>query len=376
MNAQRRLLAGLWLRIEWLLSAAAAPLAVVLMRSGGFEAGVRATTLCICALGFTLFELHHPQQWRAVLFGRRGLELQEAPERVRKLFAEQLATRKLDPARVLLGINASVEVAHSRDVGAFHLVELNPATAAGPTSLLRALFAHELAHVAHNDPLLKRVLCGLLVPVCTLLAALSAGMMEESDAQAFSVAVALLASATLLPWAYAVLQAVSFAMELRADREAAALCGAAGPVFELLDCLDDGGQPYRLQRSPVARGPELVERETNRLLEELLNLLPAHPPTFERRRRLLSLQRGASTAGFWRGALPQLAWATGPVVAALLFGAAAFQLVGPQQWKPLRRHRAPIAHLDHDARVPPVAHPDASFPLSPESEPVKNADSR
>lgn len=389
----RRIAAGLWTRLEWLLSAAAAPLAVVWMRQSGVEAGLVGTALVIAGLAFTLFELHRPQQWRLLVLSLRlrrsprdpnliarlwlalhdlpsqlargvpldGLDDEEAiadelaarglfarpPARVRAIFAAALAERSLSPAGVKLVLSTDVEVARTRDAGGFHLVELHPATAAGPSSLLRGLLTHELAHVAHRDPTAKRVLCGILVPLCTLLAALSAGLIEgRSDSAApLAVAVALLASATLLPWAYASLQAVSFALELRADREAAALCGTQ-PVFELLDCLDEGGQPYRARRTSPARPAGLVERETNRLLEEVLYLLPAHPPTWERRRRMLAIDRpGARSHGFRRDALPGIVSGTAPLVVALLLAALAFELAGPEQLRPLRTPLPPIERL-------------------------------
>ncbi len=381
-----RMLAALWVRIEWLLSGAAAPLAVILMRERGFAAGVRAAALCIGLLALALFELHQGQQWRLAWLGARFLRhptdaglarrvelvlrglpanhagpLPEPPFRVRALFAEQLALRKLCPLRVRLVISREVELARTRDAGPFHLVELHPEAAAGPASLLLALFAHELAHVQHSDPLVKRVLAGALVPSCTLLAAVSAGMMEgASDSAApLGIAMALLASATLLPWAYAVLQAVSYAMELRADREAAALCGGPGPVFDLLDCLDDGGQPYRLHTPKPPRPSELVERETNRLLEEVLYLLPAHPPTWERRRRMLSLQRLGPRAGhFFYDALPHALSGTAPLVAALVLLALAVQLGRQVQARPLTHHAGRLTHLVPHGALPPVLRPD------------------
>ena len=400
----RRIAAGLWTRLEWLLSAAAAPLAVVLMRRFGVEAGLAVTALVIAGLAFTLFELHRPQQWRLLRLSRklqqrpvdprlyvelqlalhglpagldRGVAVDEAdteesvadklqqagcfqrpPPRVRALFYAALAGHELRPAKVKLVLSTDVEVARTRDAGGFHLVELHPRSAAGPESLLRAIFTHELAHVAHRDPLFKRILCGTLVPFCTLLAALSAGLIEGASggASPLAVAVALLATATLLPWAYATLQAVSFALELRADREAAALCGR-GPVFELLDCLDDGGQPYRLRRPPLPQPPELVERETNRLLEEVLYLLPSHPPTWERRRRMLS--QAAPAIGFFRDALPGFISATAPLLVALLLGGIAVELAGPDNLRPLHQVSR-IEPLKASGRVPRVQQPDLS----------------
>ena len=167
------------------------------------------------------------QAWQSVVPPAHAVS-QQTPARVHSLFDAAVAGRGLDPAWVKLVLSESVEVARTRDAGPFHLVELHPDTAAGPATLLRALFTHELAHVAHRDPLVKRALCGALVPLCTLVAALSAGLIEgRSDgAEPLAIAMALLAAATLLPWAYASLQALSFAMELRADREAAQRCGA------------------------------------------------------------------------------------------------------------------------------------------------------
>jgi hypothetical protein len=397
---------GLWTRLEWVLSAAAAPLAVLWIRRFGVESGARATALLIALLCAALFELHQPHQWRLAALGRRlrregrtgelwaevwlalhglppalargaGLapsddeeaavgklaaagRFQLATPRVRAHFAEALAERRLDPTWVKLVLSTDVEVARTRDAGPFHLVELNPATAAGPTRLLSALFTHELAHVAARDPLVKRVLCGVLVPLCTLAAALSAGLIEggrNAAPDAFALSVALLAAATLLPWAYASLQAVSFAMELRADREAARRLGA-GPVFELLDCLDDGGLPYRLARPPQPRPPELVEGETNRLLEELLLLLPAHPPTWERRRRLLAWQRAPQKrAWFARDALPMFLAGSAPLLAAVALSVLAFELAGPEDLRPLHPRKAEISWMAPPGPIPTVAQP-------------------
>jgi hypothetical protein len=229
-------------------------------------------------------------------------------------------------------------------------------------SLLRALFAHELSHVRHRDPLLKRVLAGTLVPLATLAAAVSAGLIEGADGAAgpLGISVALLASATLLPWAYACLQAVSFAMELRADREAAGLLGGPSGVFDLLDCLDDGGQPYRLRGSAPSRPPELVEREANRLLEELLYLLPSHPPTWERRKRAVALGRKAAREHFWRDALPGLLGGTAPLAVALALGVLALELVGPTRLRPIRLREPALAQLAPDGSPPSVRHIDAA----------------
>ena len=59
-------------------------------------------------------------------------------------------------------------------------------------------------------------------------------------------------------------------------------------------------------------------------------------------------------------ALPTLLGSTAPVVAALLLGAAAFQLTAPPRLRPLRGRAPRLAILPRPSPVPAIARPDQS----------------
>jgi len=159
---------------------------------------------------------------------------------------------------------------------------------------LRAVLAHELAHVSNRDILITSVAAAIASGI-TFLANLAGwlpllGGSEDDDEPS---PLGLLVAALLAPVAATLLQlALSRSREFHADRSGAALLGDPWSLASALAKIDAVSRRTPMHVEPAQAGKYLVNPLTGRTVA-LANLFSTHPRTEERIARLLHDQARA-----------------------------------------------------------------------------------
>ncbi|WP_116245606.1 M48 family metalloprotease [Nocardiopsis sp. FIRDI 009] len=156
---------------------------------------------------------------------------------------------------------------------------------------LRAVLAHELAHIRAHDTVISSVattLTGLIAALSMVTFLLPLGESEETDMPNLLGGLLL---ALLAPLAALVVHfGVGRRREFRADEEAARLTGDPEALSSALRRLDAGSRAHPLPRErPLLASAHLMT--TNPFPDGVGRLFSAHPPVAERVRRLRELGR-------------------------------------------------------------------------------------
>jgi heat shock protein HtpX len=156
-----------------------------------------------------------------------------------------------------------------------------------PPAQVRAVLAHELAHIRNRDVLVSSVaamIAGAISAIATLLQlSFLFGGGDDEDNGPLGL-IGALATLVLAPVAALLLQlAVSRQREYLADATAARLLGGGRPLAEALESLERG-----TQAAPVAVNPAFASLYIANPLPRagLATLFSTHPPIPERIRRL------------------------------------------------------------------------------------------
>ena len=154
-------------------------------------------------------------------------------------------------------------------------------------SELRAVLAHELAHVRNRDTLLSSVAAAAATGI-TFLADLAGWLpLLGSDDEEEPNPLGLLLAALLAPFAALLLQlALSRTREYDADRTGAALVGDGRALASALAKIDAAARRTPMPVEPAQAAKYLVNPLTGRATA-LAALLSTHPPAQERIARLL-----------------------------------------------------------------------------------------
>ena len=159
---------------------------------------------------------------------------------------------------------------------------------------VRAVLAHELAHVKNRDILIGSVAAAIAMGITfvarmAMWGAMFAGGRDDEDQNP----IALLAMALLAPLAAALLQmAVSRSREFEADRTGAELIGSGRPLARALEKLHAGAKQIPMRVDPAQATMYIVNPLSGRKVN-FASLFMTHPPVEERIARL----RGLSGAG-------------------------------------------------------------------------------
>ena len=156
---------------------------------------------------------------------------------------------------------------------------------------LRAVLAHELAHVRNRDILISSVAAAIAMGITFLARMVMWGAMfggggddDDGGGNIFG----LLAMAILAPIAALLLQmAVSRSREFEADRTAARLIGAGEPLARALEKLHETAKRVPMNVNPAAAPMYIVNPFTGRKVA-FAGLFSTHPPAEERIARLRS----------------------------------------------------------------------------------------
>jgi len=157
---------------------------------------------------------------------------------------------------------------------------------------LRAVLAHELAHVANRDILITSVAAALATGI-TFLANLASWLplIGGSDDEAEPGPLGLLVAAVVAPIAAALLQlALSRSREFDADRTGATLLGDGAALATALAKIDAEARRTPMLVEPAQAGKYLVNPLTGRTAA-LANLFSTHPSTEQRIARLLGVAK-------------------------------------------------------------------------------------
>jgi heat shock protein HtpX len=153
---------------------------------------------------------------------------------------------------------------------------------------LRAVLAHELAHVGNRDILISSVAAAVATGI-TFLANLAGWLpLFGSDDEDEPSPLGLLVAALLAPLAATLLQlALSRGREFEADRTGAALIGDGGALASALVKIDGAARRTPMHIDPAQAGKYLVNPLTGRSVA-LASLFSTHPPTRDRIARLVN----------------------------------------------------------------------------------------
>ena len=163
-----------------------------------------------------------------------------------------------------------------------------------PPEEVRAVLAHELAHVKHRDILIGSVAAAVATGISFIanMAMWGAMLGGHRDDREGGNPVALLATALLAPMAAGLLQmAVSRSREFEADRYGAELIGTGVPLASALRRLEAYAKQVPMDVQPTQASHFIVNPLTGRQVS-FANLFRTHPTTEQRVARLL----GSSTA--------------------------------------------------------------------------------
>lgn len=154
---------------------------------------------------------------------------------------------------------------------------------------LRAVLAHELAHVKNRDILISSVAAAIAMGITFLARMVMWGAMfggggddDDGGGNIFG----LLAMAILAPIAALLLQmAVSRSREFEADRTGARLIGAGDPLARALEKLHETAKRVPMNVNPAQASMFIVNPFTGRKIA-FAGLFSTHPPAEERIARL------------------------------------------------------------------------------------------
>lgn len=166
-----------------------------------------------------------------------------------------------------------------------------------PPDELRAVLAHEMAHIRNRDILIGSVAAAIATGISFVAnMALWAGMFGGGDDEdGPNPAVALLL-AILAPVAATILQmALSRSREFEADRVGAQILGDPEPLARALTRIDAIAARTPLDVSPAQASAYIVNPLTGRRVQ-FARLFLTHPPTEERVERLRAMQTAGAPA--------------------------------------------------------------------------------
>ena len=158
---------------------------------------------------------------------------------------------------------------------------------------LDGVIAHELAHVKHRDILISTVAATLAAAIMMLaqmarFAAFFGG--GRSDDREGTNPLALLAMIILAPLAAALIQAaISRQREFAADRGGAQIVGSPMGLATALRRIDSAVKQIPMDANPATAHMFIMKPFSGR---GLMGLFSSHPPTEERVKALMELQRG------------------------------------------------------------------------------------
>ena len=159
-----------------------------------------------------------------------------------------------------------------------------------PPEEVRAVLAHELAHIRNRDILIGSVAAAIATGISFVAnMALFAGMFGGSDEDDGPSPVAALLMAVLAPIAATILQmALSRSREFEADRVGAQLLGDPRPLARALQRIDTIASRTPLDVTPAQASAYIVNPLTGRRTS-MVRLFMTHPPVAERVARLRAL---------------------------------------------------------------------------------------
>ncbi|GIV60995.1 zinc metalloprotease HtpX [Rhodocaloribacter litoris] len=152
---------------------------------------------------------------------------------------------------------------------------------------LEGVIAHELAHIKNRD-ILTSSIAATIAAAITLLArfGLFFGGGRDRDNVIGTLLMLLLA-----PVAAMLIQlAISRAREYAADRDGARICGKPRALASALNRLQHGAEQVPMDANPATAHMFIVNPFSG-AMAGLRNLFSTHPPTEERIRRLLEMER-------------------------------------------------------------------------------------
>ena len=158
---------------------------------------------------------------------------------------------------------------------------------------LEGVIAHELAHVKHRDILISTVAATLAAAIMfaaqmARFAAIFGG--SRSDDRGGTNPLALLAMVILAPVAAMLIQmAISRQREFAADRGGAEIVGSPMGLATALRRIDSAVKQIPMDANPATAHMFIVKPFSGR---GLMGLFSSHPPTEERVKALMALQRG------------------------------------------------------------------------------------
>lgn len=152
---------------------------------------------------------------------------------------------------------------------------------------LEGVIAHELAHIKNRDILISSIAATLAAAI-TMLARFAFFFGGGRDRGNLLTSLLML---ILAPIAAVLIQmAISRAREFAADRDGAAICGAPRALANALERLQSGVEHRPMDANPSTAHMFIVNPFSG-AMSGLRNLFSTHPPTDERVRRLLELER-------------------------------------------------------------------------------------
>lgn len=152
---------------------------------------------------------------------------------------------------------------------------------------VRAVLAHEVAHIANRDILIGSVAAALATGVTMIANIVTFGAMFGGDDEDAPGLLGLAAMAVVAPLAATLLQlAVSRSREYEADRTGAALLGDGAPLASALTKIEGSARRTPMPIEPAQSTHFIINPLTGRTVR-FANLFLTHPPTDERIAKLL-----------------------------------------------------------------------------------------
>jgi heat shock protein HtpX len=161
-----------------------------------------------------------------------------------------------------------------------------------PPDELRAVLAHEMAHIRNRDILIGSVAAAIATGISFIAnMALWAGMFGGGDDEDGPSPIVAILLAILAPLAATVLQmALSRSREFEADRVGAELLGDPEPLARALQRIDTMAARTPLDVSPAQASAYIVNPLTGRQVN-FARLFLTHPPVEERIERLRAMRQ-------------------------------------------------------------------------------------